>query len=71
MYYLGSLALPPMGIIWGMRYVRQNDQTSKIVGIVLIALTVFILIVSMQIVMGIINQVNSQMTTTLSTFQGF
>src|ERR1700690_2123516 len=24
LYYVGSLVLPPMGFIWGFRYIREN-----------------------------------------------
>lgn len=69
--YLGSLLLPPMGLIWGFKYVKQADSRSKIVGIVAIALTVVILIVATQLTINLMNSVNTQVNTQLQNIQGF
>ena len=37
--YVGSILLAPLGLVWGIRYLRQSDQKSKIIGIVAIVLT--------------------------------
>jgi hypothetical protein len=37
---LKTLLLPPFGLYWGYRYLRQSDQTSKIVGLAVIIITI-------------------------------
>lgn len=69
--YLGSIFLPPMGIIWGLRYLRQKDQNSKIVGWVAIALTMVTLLVSIKLTMDFINDVNRQVEEQLENMDAF
>jgi hypothetical protein len=47
-YYAGSVFLPPMGIIWGIKYLKEKESKAKIVGIVCITITVVVLIVAVQ-----------------------
>jgi hypothetical protein len=61
MLMLGSLFLPPMGIIWGWKYIHQPDTKSKIVGYVAIIGTIILLIVIMQSTIAAINAMNEQM----------
>jgi hypothetical protein len=68
--YLGSIFLPPMGIIWSFKYLKQPDTKSKTIGLVLIGLTVFILIAAVVETIQIINTVNTQMGSTLQNMGG-
>lgn len=70
MLYLGSIFLPPMGIIWGLRYLRQSDRRSKIVGMVSIAITLSVLWIGLKATMDTINAVNSVMNSQLQGVQG-
>jgi hypothetical protein len=70
MLYLGSFFLPPMGIIWGLPYIRQPDRTSKIVGYIAVGLTVIALILAVQVTVNIMNGVNKQMNE-IQNLQGF
>lgn len=62
LYYAGSVLLPPFGIIWGLRYLKQTDTVAKRVGLICIVLTIVSLVVmtiwTMKIMSGIIVQLN-------------
>lgn len=60
-----------MGIIWGLKYLRQSDQTSKIVGSIAIGLTLIILIMLAATSITLINTVNSSVNSQLQNMQGF
>jgi len=69
--YLGSIFLAPMGLIWGIRYLRQQDGKSKIVGMVAIALTVLVLIVATGYTVRLVDNVNNQVGKQLQGIEGF
>jgi predicted amidophosphoribosyltransferase len=46
MYYIGSLALPPLGYWWGIKYLKQPDAVSKRIGILCIVITTISFIVT-------------------------
>jgi predicted amidophosphoribosyltransferase len=71
MIYLGSVILPPMGLVWGMRYLKQPDQKSKLIGIVAIVLTALSLVISTIYIVDYINKVNTEVTRQLNDIQGF
>src|SRR5689334_13095391 len=56
--YIKSILLPPMGIVWGMRYLRQPDPKSKLVGVIAITLTIITLVITIVAVKGVIDAVN-------------
>ena len=63
--YLGSLILPPMGFVWGIRYLRENEIKGKITGLICIILTfislVLVIIWTNNFVRSVQEQVNSQL----------
>jgi hypothetical protein len=69
--YAGSVLLPPMGIIWGFRYLKQTDSKSKIIGLVAIVLTVVTLLIAIKLTFDIVNQASLQMNTQLQNLQSF
>lgn len=69
--YLKSALLPPMGIIWGIRYLQQKDQPSKTVGIIAMVLTVVILILAIQASISLMNTVNKSVNSQLQNMQGY
>lgn len=71
MYYLGSIVLPPMGIVWGMRYIREQDQRAKFHGYIFIGLTVIELIVLTVWTVNFIHGINSAVNQQLNGLQGF
>jgi len=68
---LGSVFLAPMGLFWGIRYLREKDQKSKIVGIIAIVLTVLVLFMAMQYTVKFINNVNNQVGKQLQGIEEF
>lgn len=68
--YLGSVFLTPMGIIWGLRYLREDNQTSKIVGIIAMILSIVTLIVVTQYTVSLVNSINSQLGTQFQGMEG-
>ncbi|QQG47049.1 MAG: hypothetical protein HY044_02820 [Candidatus Woesebacteria bacterium] len=68
--YLGSFLLPPMGIIWGIKYLRQENSQSKIVGMIAILLTIISLILTIIFTINFVNSLNSQINSQLQNFGG-
>lgn len=63
--YLESFFLPPYGIIIGIRYLRQKDNTSKIVGMIAIILTILSIFVFIKVTLDLIAAVNTQIDNQL------
>lgn len=70
MYYLGAFVLPPMGIVWGIKYLKQESQVSKVHGIIFILLTIVEIIVLTVWTVNYANMINAQVGTQLNGFQG-
>jgi len=58
--YLKTLLLPPFGLIWGYRYLRQSNTQSKFVGLFTIIITIIEIVWLTQITINIINTTNQQ-----------
>jgi hypothetical protein len=71
MYYIGSIALPPLGFWWGIKYLKQNDALSKRIGIVCMVLTAVSFIISSVWIVGYINKLNATVGNQLNNLQGF
>ena len=56
--YLLSFLLPPLGLVPGFRYLRQNDQKRKIIGIIALILTAVSLILGTIFIVNFINTFN-------------
>ncbi|MEP7167245.1 MAG: zinc ribbon domain-containing protein [Candidatus Woesebacteria bacterium] len=69
--YLGSIVLPPMGIVWGIKYLKQPDQKSKLIGIVAMVLTVLSFIITTKIALDYVSQINEQVSIQMNQLQGF
>lgn len=68
--YLGSIFLAPMGIVWGLRYLRGLDQKSKVMGMVAIGLSTITILVVLKYTVDFINTLNSQMGKGLQGIEG-
>ncbi len=71
MYYLGSLLLPPIGLWWGFKYLKQEDSDSKRIAYVCIAITVVSTILAVRWTMQFMNGINAQVNQQLQGLQGF
>lgn len=69
--YVESILLPPYGIIIGIRYIRQNEIKSKLVGLTAIILTIISLVVFTKITLNLVNNINTQVNNQLQQFQAF
>ena len=58
--YIKTLLLPPLGIIWGFRYLRQQGVASKIVGLITIVITIIEIILLIKFTISLVNTVNQQ-----------
>ncbi|MCX6704606.1 MAG: hypothetical protein NTZ07_04160, partial [Candidatus Woesebacteria bacterium] len=56
--YIKTLLLPPLGFIWGYRYLRQSGTGSKIVGLITIVITVIEVILLIKFTVNLVNTVN-------------
>jgi len=65
LYYLGSILLPPLGIFWGIKYLKQNDEDAKRIGLLSIVFTVISFIVTIIWTMSLIRSISSQADTIL------
>ena len=68
--FLGTVLLPPMGIVWGIRYIREKSSASKVVGFLAIIITIIILIIGVQVIINVINTVNNQVNSQIQNIQG-
>ncbi|OGM11924.1 hypothetical protein A2Z22_01680 [Candidatus Woesebacteria bacterium RBG_16_34_12] len=69
--YLESIFLPPYGIVIGIRYLRQKENKSKIVGIIAVVLTILSIIVFTNITLNLINNINTQVNKQLQQFEAY
>jgi hypothetical protein len=61
--YLLSALLPPLGLWPGIKYLRKEDNKSKMVGLVAIILTILSLVISTALLGNVINQSMQQIGT--------
>jgi len=69
--YLKSIIFLPLGIIWGIRYLRQPDKRSKIVGLITIILTIVIIVIATRATVNFIDTLNDQINSQLQIPLGF
>jgi hypothetical protein len=64
--YLISFFLPPVGLWPAVKYLRQKDNKSKMIGLVAIILTVISFAISIWLYFGFIDTVNKQLNQQLN-----
>lgn len=67
--YTFSILLPPFGIIPAIRYLRQADGKSKVIGLVIIVLTLISFVITIIYTMKFINTFNAELTKQLGPLQ--
>jgi hypothetical protein len=70
MYYIGSVVLAPLGIWWGIKYLKQPGGACKRIGTVSIILTVLSLVISSILITLYLHSMSGVMNTQLNTLQG-
>lgn len=56
--YLVSFFIPPYGLVYGVKYLRQEKESAKAVGVVAVILTLISIMISMIFVISLINTMN-------------
>lgn len=69
--YLTSLFLPPFGLIPGIKYLKQEDSKSKMIGVLAISITLISLIVSIMIAVNVASSLNKVVGGQLNPYGGF
>ena len=69
--YLESILLPPMGFVWGIRYLGQKGSSSKAVAIISIILTVVSLVLLIKFTNDLVKTINDQVNKQLLELQSF
>ena len=64
--YLISFFLPPFGLPWAFRYLKQNDEKSRIIGYTVITITILSLIINIWLITAFINQTNKAINNDLN-----
>lgn len=67
--YLLSILLPPFGIIPAIRYLRQKETKSKVVGMVALILTVFSIVATLYYAIIFVNEYNRILNSQLNLNQ--
>ncbi len=63
--YLVSFFLPPFGLAWTFKYLRQENKKAKIIGLVSLILTIAAVIVGIWAIFGFMNGLNSSLNGAL------
>jgi uncharacterized membrane protein YvbJ len=66
--YLKSVLLPPLGIWYALPYLREDNQKSKMVGVVAIVLTVISLLIAFKLTKDLSDIVNQQVSEATSLY---
>ena len=66
--YLASLLLPPIGLWWGFKYIKQDDPKIRNVGIAAIVLTVIASIITIWITVSLINSFSASINSQLNGY---
>ena len=66
--YLKSILIPPFGILWAIKYLKQDSGKSKIVGVVAIILTLTSIVICLILSKNFIDNINSQVSKQLNSF---
>lgn len=64
--YLLSFLLPPLGLWPGIKYLKQRDEKSRMIGFIAIALTIISTIITIWFTFGFINTFNQQLNQQLN-----
>ena len=64
--YLLSVFLPPLGLFPGLRYLKNENETAKHIGLILIFLTILSSIISVWMFFGVINTINKTINEQLN-----
>ncbi len=67
--YLMSAFLPPLGLWPGIKYLKQKDEKSRMIGFIAIVLTVISIAVTVWFTLGFVNTFNQQLNSSLNLYR--
>jgi hypothetical protein len=67
--YTKSVLLPPLGIVWGLRYLKNERWQSRLIGLTAIVITVVVIVVGVKLTIELINNINEQVNSQLQNIQ--
>jgi len=67
--YLLSFFLPPLGLWPGIKYLKQKDDKSRMIGFVAILLTIISFALTIWFALGFINIFNQQLNSNLNLYR--
>jgi len=59
--YLVSFCLPPLGLAWGFKYLREDNEQAKKIGLIAILLTIISLVLTIWLSMTFVNNFNQSL----------
>jgi len=70
MVCLGSVLLPPLGIIWGIKYLKRPHRSDKLVGLAAIILTIISIVATINLTRSLFNRFNEELNQELLMLEG-
>lgn len=67
--YLMSALLPPLGLWPAVKYLKQKDEKSRMIGFIAILLTIISIAVTVWLSFGFINTFNQQLNSSLNLYR--
>lgn len=67
--YVLSLLLPPLGLWPGIKYLKQKDEKSRMIGFIAITLTIISTALTIWLSLKFINVFNQQLNSTLNLYR--
>lgn len=64
--YLLSFFIPPLGLWPGIKYLKQKDDKSRVVGFIAVLLTIISIFITVFATFGFMNAVNKQLNSNLN-----
>ena len=67
--YSLSVLLPPLGLWPGIKYLKQKDEKSRMIGSIAIVLTIISAALTVWFTLGFINIFNQQLNSSLNSYR--
>lgn len=67
--YIFSLLLPPLGLFPGFRYLRQKNKKARLVGVVILFITIVSTVVTMWLTLQVVNSFNKSVDEAMQKYE--
>jgi len=71
MVCLGSVLFPPMGLIWGVKYLKHPHQSDKVVGLAAIILTIISIAMTAKLTLSLLSRFTSELNQEFLMLESF